>query len=46
MSADALNPGHMVPLQRRLTENTTPTLMGSFVAKKLVPRFQGKPVKA
>jgi uncharacterized protein YbjT (DUF2867 family) len=37
--AEALNSGHMVPLERRSAENTTPTSIETFVAEEFVPRF-------
>jgi len=40
--AEALNSGHMVSLERRSAENTTPTSLETFVAEEFVPRFQGK----
>jgi hypothetical protein len=40
--AEALNSGHMVALERRSAENTTPTSIETFVAEEFVPSFQGK----
>jgi uncharacterized protein YbjT (DUF2867 family) len=40
--AEALNSGHMVPLERRSGQNTTPTSIETFVAEEFVPCFQGK----
>jgi uncharacterized protein YbjT (DUF2867 family) len=40
--AEALNSGHMVPLETRSAQNTTPTSLETFVADAFVPRFQGK----
>jgi uncharacterized protein YbjT (DUF2867 family) len=40
--AEALNSGHMVALERRSVQNTTPTSIETFVTEKFVPRFQGK----
>jgi uncharacterized protein YbjT (DUF2867 family) len=39
---EALNSGHMVALERRSVQNTTPTSIETFVTEKFVPRFQGK----
>lgn len=44
--AEALNSGHMVALERRSAENTTPTSIETFVAEEFVPRFEGKTPKA
>jgi uncharacterized protein YbjT (DUF2867 family) len=44
--AEALNSGHMVALERRSAENTTPTSIETFVAEEFVPRFQGKAARA
>lgn len=44
--AEALNIGHMVALEARSAENTTPTSIETFVADEFVPRFQGKTAKA
>ena len=38
--ADALNGGHMAPLEPRSESNTTPTSIETFVAEEFVPRFQ------
>ena len=40
--SDALNSGHMVPLESRSARNTTPTSFETFVAEEFVPRFAGK----
>ena len=40
--AEGLNTGHMVALEPRSAENTTPTPIESFVAEEFVPRFQAK----
>jgi uncharacterized protein YbjT (DUF2867 family) len=40
--SDALNSGHMAPLEARSAENTTPTSIETFVAEEFVPRFKGK----
>ena len=37
--AEALNSGHMVALERRSAENTTPTSIETFVAEEFVPHF-------
>jgi uncharacterized protein YbjT (DUF2867 family) len=44
--AEALNSGHMVALERRSAENTTPTSIETFVAEEFVPRFEGKAARA
>ena len=44
--ADALNSGHMRPLEKRSAENTTPTSFESFVAEEFVPRYRGKSTSA
>jgi uncharacterized protein YbjT (DUF2867 family) len=44
--ADALNSGHMVALEARSAQNTTPTSLETFVAQVFVPRFQGKAANA
>jgi uncharacterized protein YbjT (DUF2867 family) len=44
--AEALNSGHMVALEPRSKENTTPTSIETFLADAFVPRFQGKAAKA
>lgn len=40
--AEALNSGHMVQLEPRSAQNTTPTSIETFVAEEFVPRFQAK----
>jgi uncharacterized protein YbjT (DUF2867 family) len=40
--AEALNTGHMAPLEPRSPRNTTPTSLEAFVAEEFVPRFQQK----
>ena len=40
--AAALNSGHMIALEQRSPENTTPTSYESFVAEEFVPRYRGK----
>jgi len=40
--AEALNSGHMKPLETRSAQNTTPTTFETFVAEEFVPRFKGK----
>jgi uncharacterized protein YbjT (DUF2867 family) len=44
--ADALNSGHMVALEPRSPQNTTPTTLETFVGEEFVPIFQGKSVSA
>ena len=44
--AEALNSGHMVALEPRSAQNTTPTSIETFVAEEFVPRFQGKAARA
>jgi uncharacterized protein YbjT (DUF2867 family) len=44
--AGSLNSGHMVALEPRSAQNTTPTSFETFVAEEFVPRFQGKAAKA
>jgi len=41
--AQALNTGHMVALEMRSRENTTPTSYEQFVREVFVPQFRGKP---
>ncbi len=38
--ATAMNSGHMVALERRSPQNSTPTSLEAFVAEEFVPRFQ------
>lgn len=45
MSA-ALNSGHMRQLEKRSSENTTPTSFETFVAEEFVPRYRGKSTAA
>jgi uncharacterized protein YbjT (DUF2867 family) len=40
--SEALNSGHMAPLEPRSERNTTPTSIETFVAEEFVPRFQAK----
>jgi len=40
--AEALNSGHMAPLEPRSERNTTPTSIETFVAEEFAPRFQAK----
>jgi hypothetical protein len=40
--SEALNSGHMVPLEPRSAQNTTPTPFETFVAEAFVPGFKGK----
>ena len=42
----ALNSGHMIPLEERTAENTTPTSFESFVEEEFVPRYRGKATSA
>jgi hypothetical protein len=44
--ADALNSGHMKPLEPRSLENTTPTTLETFVAEVFVPAYRGKAARA
>lgn len=44
--ADALNSGHMKPLEPRSPENTTPTTLETFVAEVFVPAYRGKAARA
>lgn len=44
--AEALNSGHMAPLETRSPRNTTATSFEEFVAEVFVPRFQGKATHA
>jgi uncharacterized protein YbjT (DUF2867 family) len=39
---DAMNSGHMVALEPRSPQNTTPTSIELFIAEEFVPRFTGK----
>jgi hypothetical protein len=38
--SDALNSGHMKPLEARSARNTTPTSFETFVAESFVPAYQ------
>jgi uncharacterized protein YbjT (DUF2867 family) len=40
--AEALNSGHMVALERRSAQNTTPTPVEQFIAEEFAPRFTEK----
>jgi uncharacterized protein YbjT (DUF2867 family) len=40
--AEAMNSGHMRPLETRSERNTTPTSLETFAAEVFVPRFQAK----
>lgn len=44
--AEALNSGHMKPLEPRSPENTTPTTLETFVAEVFVPAYRGKAARA
>jgi uncharacterized protein YbjT (DUF2867 family) len=44
--SEALNSGHMSPLEPRSERNTTPTSIEAFVAEEFVPRFQAKGARA
>jgi uncharacterized protein YbjT (DUF2867 family) len=44
--ARAMNSGHMVALEPRSEENTTPTTYEEFVREVFVPKFKGKPAVA
>jgi len=43
---DAMNSGHMVPLESRSAANSTPTAFETFVAEEFVPRFQARSATA
>lgn len=43
---DSMNSGHMVALEKRSAENTTPTSYETFVKEVFAPQFLGKPVTA
>jgi uncharacterized protein YbjT (DUF2867 family) len=40
--AEALNSGHLVALENRSPQNTTPTSIETFVQEEFLPRFRGK----
>jgi len=40
--SEALNSGHMAPLEPRSAQNTTPTSFETFVAEVFLPRFKGQ----
>jgi uncharacterized protein YbjT (DUF2867 family) len=42
----ALNSGHIIALEERSAQNTTPTSYETFVAEEFVPRYQGKSTAA
>jgi uncharacterized protein YbjT (DUF2867 family) len=44
--ADALNSGHMKMLEPRSPENTTPTILETFVAEVFVSAYRGKAARA
>lgn len=44
--AEALNSGHMVALEPRSAQNSTPTSIETFLVEEFVPRFQGKAARA
>jgi uncharacterized protein YbjT (DUF2867 family) len=44
--AEALNSGHVAPLERRSAQNTTSTSIETFVAERFLPRFMGKAASA
>jgi uncharacterized protein YbjT (DUF2867 family) len=44
--AEALNSGHMRPLEPRSPQNTTPTTIETFVAEVLVPAYRAKAARA
>ena len=44
--SDALNSGHMKPLEARSAANTTPTTIDTFVAEVFVPAYRGKAARA
>ena len=43
---DALNAGHMKPLEPRSAQNTTPTTIEAFVADVFVPAYRGRAARA
>jgi len=43
---EALNSGHMKPLEPRSPQNTTPTTIESFVADVFVPAYRGRAARA
>ena len=44
--AEALNSGHMRPLEPRASQNTTPTTIETFVAEVFVPAYRAKAARA
>jgi uncharacterized protein YbjT (DUF2867 family) len=44
--SEAMNAGHVAPLEKRSKENSTPTSYETFVKEELAPRFLGKPAVA
>jgi len=44
--AEALNSGHMRPLEPRSPQNTTPTTIETFVAEVFVPAYRAKAARA
>jgi len=44
--AEALNSGHMRPLEPRASQNTTPTTIETFVAEVFVPAYRAKAAHA
>jgi uncharacterized protein YbjT (DUF2867 family) len=44
--AEALNTGHMKPLESRSSKNTTPTTIETFVAEVFVPAYREKAASA
>jgi uncharacterized protein YbjT (DUF2867 family) len=44
--AEALNSGHMRPLEPRSSQNTTPTTIETFVAEVFVPAYRAKAARA
>ncbi len=43
---DAINGGHVVPLEERSPKNTTPTTLEQFVAEVFVPAYRGEAASA
>ena len=44
--SEAMNAGHVGPLDKRTRENSTPTSFETFVKEQFAPRFLGKPATA
>lgn len=43
---EALNSGHMKPLEPRFAQNTTPTTIETFAAEEFVPAYRGRAARA